>query len=184
MNQLFDSYSILWQSNHLHLNIGNIYYYIPNRSSLLLLSDGSFTKILDSIINNVTHIQLTRDQKIYRHIKYLNNWYSAIGLTMYRQGWLQEKSGYKLIFASSWYKPEVLANCPFVDVTPLGKVFINSELILYRKLHCISCLCSKWFEKQFKFRGYIWSREYVLYHEKEPFIFIREFFSPKLTTNL
>ena len=174
-----DSYHLLWTSNKINLRTNNIYKYLPYKPSLLLLNDGSFTKILESLTNQTMQFMLARNYK--KHFNDQDNYHNATELKTHRQGWLTDKAGRKLLLANSWYKPEILKNRRLTTAMPLGKMFINSELIFYRKLRNISCFCSKWFEQQFHAEGYIWSREYILYHKKSPFIFIQEFFSPKLT---
>lgn len=180
MSKFSDSCYLLWKTNNVTLYLNSVYQYLPDDFSLSLLNDGSLTKILDSTIGEVTQVQLVTDQKFQGGISGQNHSCSFVGLRMYRQRWLTDKLGLKLLFATSWYKPEIIKNCRLTTVMPLGKIFIDSELVLYRKLHCISCFYSKWFEKQFNVEGYIWSREYILYHKKSPCIFIREFLSPKL----
>lgn len=183
MSKFSDSCYLLWKTNDVTLYRNNVYQYLPNSFSLLLLNDGSLTKILDSIFGEVTQIQLIADQEFQDCISSRDQNCSFTGLRIYRQRWLIDKLGFKLLFATSWYKPEIINNCWTTTVMPLGKIFINSELVLYRKLHCISCFYSKWFEGQFNVKGYIWSREYILYHKKSPCIFIREFLSPRLTND-
>nr|YP_009296609.1 hypothetical protein Apop_059 [Apophlaea sinclairii]AOM65749.1 hypothetical protein Apop_059 [Apophlaea sinclairii] len=179
MNKYKGRYCLLWSNNNLRLNIRKVYRYLPTQSSLLLLSDGSFTKVLDSIVSQVTNTQIVnqRDtQSLYYNQEVIVN---NINLK-YRNKWLISKTGQKLLFATSLYKSIILEDLQLEIVTPIGKVLINSELNLYRNLYRISCFCSKWFEQKFGLQGYVWSRRYTLYHKHLPIIFVQEFFSPNL----
>ena len=173
MKEFHNTCYLIWRSNNIQLSVPNIYKYLPSKLSLLFLSDGSLTKIIESVMGVTAHIQLTNDTIIQNEYLY----YNFIHFKMYRQGWLINQSGMKLLFMSSWYKLGIMEDS---QVTPIGKLFIDSELEFHRRLCHISCFSSTWFEKQFNFQGYIWSREYILYYRKSPFILIREFLSPKL----
>nr|YP_009297572.1 hypothetical protein Hrvl_056 [Hildenbrandia rivularis]AOM67116.1 hypothetical protein Hrvl_056 [Hildenbrandia rivularis] len=180
MSKSTNSYNLLWKSSNLKLNFKNIYRYLPSKINLLLLSDGSFTKLLETLLGDLIQVNFINNYKIKHCMSYQEHSCNFVALRIHRRCWLLDRNGCKLLFASSWYVPKLSLQCQTAQLVPLGKIFVSSELILYRRLHCIACLHSKHLQEQFNTQENIWTREYILYNKQQPFILIKELFSPRL----
>lgn len=174
MVKSLDQFNILWESRSLSSSIINLDKYIPHVIYMLLLSEGSLTKSIDSVTGEITRVQLINNQRIgicHNHIAKPQ---------IYRQIWLGNQDNCKLVFASSWWNQKMFYEYLPKPNIALGKMLIENELNLRREIHNIYYISSKKLEQFFHLQGNIWSRSYTLFNEDKPFVLVQEFLSPGL----
>ena len=171
---------LLWTYKGQQLKFNKLFKYLPSTTSILICSDGSCTKIIDSINNTITNTEPSVSDKSNDYNS-TYSWRKYKIQKTYREKWLVNKKKRRSLFAYSVYQLGMFEQYQLKTIVPLGKLFINSEIILYRKTCKITCLSSQWLEKQFHSKGYVWSREYIFLHKENPFIILEELFSPFLT---
>ena len=171
---------LLWIHKSPRPKFNKLSKYLPNTASILICSDGSCTKIVDSMNNNTTSTTSSTNHAnsyysdIYSWRKYKIN-------RTYREKWLVNKKKRRSLFACSVHKSGIFEQYRLKTIIPLGKFFIDSEIILHRKMYKLICFSSWWLEKQFCFSGFVWSRQYIFLHKEYSFMILEELFSPFLT---
>lgn len=176
MKSIINSCYSLWTYDNQQLKFDKLFKCLPSITSILISSDGSCTKIIDAINNNITNVK-----PFVNYVKNDYSWRTYKIYKIYREKWLINKKDKRSLFAFSTYQPKMFSKHRLKNITPLGKLFINAEIMLCRRTYKIICLSSWWLEQQFKSKGYIWSRQYVFLHKNSQFITLHELFSPFLT---
>lgn len=154
-----------------------IYFYnklhnlIPTEWQLLLLNEGSLTKILSYISNK--QIILKKFQK--------NN-YTSKNNRYLRYVWIENCLYIKMIFARSLWQFKYASNIrkkkQLENFTPIGTSIIKSETDVYKQIHEIYYGYCIQLENKLNYNQPMWGRKYTLYYNRESFITIQEFFSP------
>nr|AYR05927.1 hypothetical protein [Lithothamnion sp.] len=139
----------------------------PLKWQLMLLSDGSFTQNLNSVIGQNININLIR-QNLTK-----NN-------HIIRQVWIEDLYKNKMAFAESYWKKNDIKKSKLSHFKPIGKSMIKNELDISKKIHNINYGYNFFIEKTLEIKHPILSREYTIQYNNKPLTTIKEFFSPHL----
>lgn len=148
---------------------------IPNAWELILMNEGSFTRVLNYLTNNIITIDIL--QKKYNSYETPKR--------IIRCVWLETSTYTKLTFAKSlWifldkhkYKEDKIININ----NPIGLSLIKYKIDTYKQIHEIYYGYCKNLEKDFQESKPIWGRKYTLYYTNQLSVTIQEFFSPQIT---
>lgn len=143
----------------------------PSKWQLVLLSDGSFTQNLNSIIGQKININLIRQHLIN------NN-------QVIRQVWIEDLYKNKMAFAESYWEKNEIKQSKLSHFRPIGKSMINDELDISKKIHNINYGYNFFIEKTLAIKHPILSKEYIIQYNNKPLTTIKEFFSSHLDTIL
>ena len=143
---------------------------IPIAWKLILTSDGSFTQNLTSISNQLIHVKIEEQYKQI-HIKQTS---------ILRRIWLEDKSHNKLTFAQSLWYINKYSNSYLSDTVPIGQLFLQSGIDIYKNIEEIYCGYSAYLQHYFKSSDLIWGRRYKIYYKKQILAIIQEFFPSHL----
>lgn len=143
----------------------------PLKWQLILLSDGSFTQNLNSIIGQTININLIR-QNLTKNNQII------------RQVWIEDLNKNKIAFAESYWKKNDIKKSKLSDFKPIGKSMINNEIDISKKIHNIKYGYNLFIEKTLEIKHPILSREYTIQYNNKPLTTIKELFSPNLETIL
>nr|YP_010728839.1 hypothetical protein P6G75_pgp076 [Lithothamnion corallioides]WEA77115.1 hypothetical protein [Lithothamnion corallioides] len=163
---IINNHSITFYS----FNVKNSYYTsknFPLEWQLMLLSDGSFTQNLNSIIGQNININLIRQNLINKN-------------QIIRQVWIEGLHKNKMAFAESYWKKNDIKKSELSYCKPIGKSMINDELDISKKIHNINYGYNFFIEKTLQIKHPIFSREYIIWYNNKPLTTIKEFFSPNL----
>lgn len=143
----------------------------PLKWQLILLSDGSFTQNLNSIIGQKININLIRQN-------------STKNNQIIRQVWIEDLYKNKMAFAESYWKKNDIKKSKLSDFKPIGKSIINNEIDISKKIHNINYGYNLFIEKTLDTKHPMLSREYTIQYKNNALTKIKELFSPHLETIL
>nr|YP_009297789.1 hypothetical protein Kuma_089 [Kumanoa americana]AOM67523.1 hypothetical protein Kuma_089 [Kumanoa americana] len=141
---------------------------------VLLISDGSLTNNLNILEAVPISLQLIKqeEQLYYSSIPNKTSIFTA------REILLTHTKEKYIIFAKSYYQQNILPIDLIKNNKPLGKLLIDSEVEIYRKIHSIYYGYSSILEKKFQYQGPIWGRSYDILGNQKILTLIHEFFHP------
>nr|YP_009244310.1 hypothetical protein Gvag_097 [Gelidium vagum]AMK96552.1 hypothetical protein Gvag_097 [Gelidium vagum] len=156
-----------YKTTNLHISSNFVKAPIPKTWKLILTSDGSFTQNLNSITNKIINVHI-QEQYIQ---DYINT------KLIVRQVWLQDTDNNKLTFAQSLWYINKYSNICLSNNIPVGQLFLESGMDIYRSIEEIYCGHSRYLEDHFNSKDTIWGRKYKIYHRGKVLTIIYEFFS-------
>jgi chorismate-pyruvate lyase len=168
------------------INMEQIDVNIPKEWKILLVSDGSLTRNINTTqgqtirINNIKHNDKLSplDKVFFSAIQHKKNEEHNL---LKREVWLVNEDHNAMAFAESYRTRNNLGTISLYYNQPIGKSIIEAEIDIHRQLQTIYYGYSTEIEKIFDSYGPIWGRSYFIYCDKKPAILINEFFSPALT---
>ena len=143
---------------------------IPLNWKFILTSDGSFTQNLNSISNQLIHVTIEEQRKQA----------DATQISILRRIWLEDKNCNKLTFAQSLWYINQYSNSYLSDSIPVGQLFLQSGIEIYKSLEEIYCGYSTYLQHHFQSYDLIWGRKYKIYYKKQILATIQEFFPSNL----
>lgn len=139
---------------------------------IILMNEGSFTKTLHYLTNNIIKTKTLQKQYSIPEIMSRN----------IRCAWLETEIYTQLTFARSLWR-FLLNNTIYKTISnnkAIGQLLIENQIDIYKDIHEIYYGYCKNLELQFKSIKPLWGRKYTLYYNKIFFVTIQEFFSPSI----
>nr|YP_009546349.1 hypothetical protein [Gelidium gabrielsonii]AYO27697.1 hypothetical protein [Gelidium gabrielsonii] len=155
-----------YKTTNLYISNNFIEAPIPKAWKLILTSDGSFTQNLNSITNKIINVDIKK--------QYTQDY--ANKKQIIRQVWLQDTDHNKLTFAQSLWYINKYSNIYLSDNIPVGQLFLESGMDIYKSIEEIYCGHSIYLEHHFNSKDIIWGRKYKMYCRKQILAIIYEFF--------
>lgn len=146
--------------------------YIPIEWQFIIMNNGSLTQNLNSLFNNEIILEMVqKPMKTNKH-----------KLTNIRIVWLENCINKNLTFAKSIWTINQKNNTyiPLLKTKPIGYSLIQSEIDIYKDLQEIYCGYCYNLESVFQRSQLIWGRKYKIFYNKQSYITVEEFFTPKL----
>lgn len=156
------------------LNPGSLVRKLPIAWRILLLGDGSVTKLLETAGLTTVHINLLGEQQLEG------------SETVIREVVLQADHGTQLVHAvSEWDATELRQLLPEAN-QPIWRNLAMQRREIYREIQTVAQVTNKRALRQFGCNGndtqqWMWARQYVLYSNSRLLTRVQETFSPELS---
>lgn len=144
---------------------------------ILLTSEGSLTRSIEYLTNNIVYIQ--KSQKESSKLKFQER--------KIRSVWMSTCLYSRLIFARSLWITVYTKKSKFnkkLSKIPIGKSFIKYELDIHKSIHELYYGYSQLLNIPYNPRSPMWGRKYTLYYKNQYYITIQEFFPDEITYEL
>ncbi len=171
---------LIWQSNQALVQSGLAHDQLSPTWQMLLLGDGSPTRILQVLTGQPTVVDLVDMSAIGMSLDHAPEALAQVpGPRLRRQVWLRNGEQ-RLAYATSWWEmshvDEYLQNRSLPIWTSLGqlKTELYREVLGLHYGHCPAL------EVAFNQKGPFWGRYYLFWHNGAPLTLIYEVFSPSL----
>nr|YP_009392003.1 hypothetical protein [Periphykon beckeri]ARW60351.1 hypothetical protein [Periphykon beckeri] len=150
----------LQQNNIIRPKTSNL---IQNQFKAIVINDGSHTRLIEYLNNQVIKIKILEQNADQKRIRYV---------------WLETILYKKITCARSLWKIKKNQNINKINKNlPIGKSFINAKIDIHKEIRELYYGYCKDIEKELRSKKGIWGRKYQLNYEDYSFILIQEFFS-------
>lgn len=156
----------------IQLNKRKAFYYLNNYAKIIILNEGSHTRLIQYLKNSQSDIktlqQATRKTiRSNRKIRYV---------------WLETSVYTNITFARSLWTMvhTTVSHINFGETGPIGQFFIENKIDIHKNLYELYFCYCKDLEKTLSFDDGFWGRKYLLRQKNHADIIIQEFFSPQI----
>ena len=171
----------IWQGGEELVHLGLPHTQLAPAWQLLLLGDGSPTRLLKLLTGEPTEVDVIDMSLIGMDSDGAPDLIEVVpGPRLRRQVWLRTASGQLLAYATSWWEASHVDEYLQNRSLPIWASLARLRTELYRDVQGIYYGNSPALEFGFNQKGPFWGRHYLFWHHGQPLTLIYEVFSPYL----